>query len=405
MTMHFFCNISLVCLFAIGCSGQQKNTDASSKKANSANNAKEVGGGCDGCNLMFVGMPNLIKNESESAGWQQGLQPLLITGKILQADGKTPAPQTIVYYWHTNDKGLYATDANTSPKAQPHGKLRGWVKTNETGQYTIKTSRPASYPSQDIPQHIHLSILEPDINQPYFADLYFDDDPLYLKHKKKYGRQDRAGTELLRVLLKDKLQIAEHNIILGLNIPNYPKKNTTPGSSGLNIGEDQPSFIPFHAFGPDAGTRTCPVCKYGRYHGIIYFVGNHPNWQAIKSWLFFLEQESNTRSQYLKVYFVYGNANNYTTTTRKSELEKLGNELRLKNTALTFVPAMTDAESEVHLNRINPEADNTFIIYKHRTIVEKFVNLSPSPANFKTIAMALDKTKGSFFDLAEPHHQ
>lgn len=75
------------------------------------------------------------------------------------------------------------------------------------------------------------------------------------------------------MVLDGNVQIADHNIILGLNIPHYPAKSHPALSSGLNIGEDQPSFIPFHAFGPDRGTRTCPVCKYGRYHGIVFLLG------------------------------------------------------------------------------------------------------------------------------------
>lgn len=124
-------------------------------------------------------------------------------------------------------------------------------------------------------------------------------------------------------MLKDNLQIAEHNIVLGLNIPNYPKKLTVVSKSGLNVGEDQPSFIPFHAYGPDRGTQTCPVCKYGRYHGIIYFVGNNTNWNEVKNWLQFLEQESKNRKKYLKVYFVYGSDKDYNKYPRLSLLEKL----------------------------------------------------------------------------------
>jgi protocatechuate 3,4-dioxygenase beta subunit len=143
---------------------------------------------------------------------------------VYHLDGKTPAPNVIVYYWHTDDKGLYSSNSETLKEVIKHGKLRGWVKSDENGNYKIKTSRPAAYPNQDNPQHIHLSIKEPDITNEYFADLYFDDDPLYMKHKKGHGKTDRAGTELLRVVLDNDIQIAEHNIVLGLNIPGYPSK-------------------------------------------------------------------------------------------------------------------------------------------------------------------------------------
>ena len=192
--------------------------------------------------------------------------------------------------------------------------------------------------------------------------------------------------------------------MLGLNIPNYPKKVQSVIQSGLSVGEDQPSFIPFHAYGPDKGTQTCPVCKYGRYHGIVYFVGNNPNWDEIKSWLQFLEQESIKRQKYLKAYFVYGNENSYNKDKRQKELEQLGKELSIKNVALTFVPSFSDTQTEANLNKINPVVENTFTIYKHRSIIDKYIDLKPTEYNFRLLSMTLDKTKGDYFNLSEPAH-
>ena len=163
--------------------------------------------------------------------------------------------------------------------------------------------------------------------------------------------------------------------------------------------------MPFHAWGPDKGTKTCPVCKYGRYHGIIYFVGNHTNWDHIRKWLSFLEKVSVSRNKYLKVYFVYGNENDYQKETIIGALERLGKELNIENMALTFVPSLNDKESEVYLNRINPEVENTIIIYRQRTIIDKFINLNPSEYNFNRINSALDRTQSIYFDLSEPRNQ
>ncbi|MEJ7698725.1 MAG: hypothetical protein WKF71_03640 [Pyrinomonadaceae bacterium] len=205
------------------------------------------------------------------------------------------------------------------------------------------------------------------------------------------------------MLLKDDLQIAEHNIILGLNVPNYPETTKTEKQSGLEIGEDNPSFIPFHAWGQDKGTRACPVCRYGRYHGIIYFVGNNPNWDEIKKWLVFLEQESVKRGKHLKAYFVYGNQNNYDKGERQKTLETIGRELDLKNVALTFVPSMSDSESEVNLNKINPSVENTIIVFRQRNIIAKFIDLKPSAESFKNISTILDKSTSEYFSLQEIH--
>lgn len=400
----FFSGFVLVTVGIVSCNGQMKNPERTINSS-AVNGNKTIGGGCEGCELMYVGMPEKINTEDTSAAWYDGGQKLVVTGQVFQPDGKTPAPDVIIYYWHTDDKGLYTADSQTPAAAKEHGRLRGWVKTDVNGKYSIKTARPAAYPNDVIPQHIHLSVKEPGLSKEYFIDLYFDDDPLYLKHKKKYGKADRGGTEILRVVLDGNIEIAEHNIILGLNIPNYPVKKTNAISSGLNIGEDQPSFMPYHAYGPDKGTRTCPVCKYGRYHGIVFFVGHKPDWNKIKSWLLFLEKESIEREKYLKAYFVYGNADNYSKEARQKELEALGKELGIVKTALTFIPSFSDTESEANLNNINPEAENTFIIYKYRTIVDKYVNLEPTPGNFRLIKESLDKTRGNYFELPAPKHE
>jgi len=394
-----------VLLFTVltSCNGQTKSNNQIQPNSSTTKN-KLVGGGCDGCEIMFVGMPTNINSVDTSVGWTEKGQKLLVTGTAFKIDGKTPAPSVIIYYWQTDNNGYYSPKSVMDEKAKRHGHIRGWVKTDENGKYSIYTIRPAPYPNENIPAHIHTSIKEPDIDNEYYIDEFvFDDDKLLTGAKRK-ALENRGGSGILRVLISGDLQIAEHNIIFGLNIPNYPDTLKSEKQSGLQIGEDNPSFIPYHAFGPDKGTRTCPVCKYGRYHGIVFFVGNNPNWDDIKKWLTFLEQESTNRSKYLKAYFVYGNENNYDKKARENELEKIGTELNLKNIALTFVPSMTDTESEVNLNKINPTIENTFIIFRHRAIIEKYIDLKATPENFKLISSTLDKTKSAYFNLSEPAH-
>ena len=386
--------------FLANCNGQTKNT----KQAAPTEKPTLVGGGCDGCEMMFVGISANINSVDTSAGWTEKGRKLLVTGTVFKLDGKTPAPNVVIYYWQTDHNGYYSPKQGMDEKTKRHGHIRGWVKTDQKGQYSIYTIRPAPYPNENIPAHIHTSIKEPNIANEYYIDEFvFDDDKLLTSNKRK-ALENRGGSGILRILISGNLQIAEHNVVLGLHIPNYPETNKTEKQSGLEIGEDNPSFIPYHAFGPDKGTRTCPVCKYGRFHGIVYFVGNNPNWDEIKKWLLFLEQESVKRNSYLKAYFVYGNQKEYHKSARQKELEKTGLELNLKNVALTFVPSLTDAKSEVNLNKINPEVENTFVVYRHRTIIDKFIDLKPTTANFNTIAKTLDKTKSQYFDLPTPKH-
>ncbi len=376
------------------CTGQPKtNSKTASDKVGM------VGGPFENGEFMYIGMPEHINAIDTSAGWPQKGQKLLITGTIYKLDGITPAPNVILYYYHTDINGVYSGNQALDPRVVRHGYIRGWVKSDSNGKYAIYTVRPAPYPNSKFEAHIHPSIKEPNIDKEYYIDEFvFDDDPLLTAEKRK-KLPNRGGSGILRSYTKDDLQIAVNNIILGLNIPNYPETLKTKFQSGLQIGEDQPSFIPYHAYGPDQGSRACPVCKYGRYHGIIYFVGRHPNWNDIKKWLSFLEQQSVERNKYLKAYFVYGNGLNYTKDTRQKDLEHLGSELYLKKLALTFVPSFSDTASEIYLNKLNPNVENTFIIYRNRTIIDKYINLAPTTENFNKLTKALDANKDYYFYL------
>lgn len=374
-------------------------------------NGQKVGGTFENSEFTYYGIPKTISSIDTSSGWKQKGQKILLTGIVYQQDGKTPASNVLLYYYHTNTEGKYLhkpEEKRSMPPnelGQTHGYIRGWVKTDTTGKYFIYTVRPGTYPTNDEPAHIHITVKEPnDIKEYYIDDFVFDDDKLLTSAKRK-KMENRCGSGVLRMVQKGDLQIGERNLILGQNIPNYPNKSFNEVNSGNNVGEDFFSFIPFHAWGPDKGTKTCPICKYGWYHGILYFVGNNPNWTEIKQWLIFLEKESKQREKYLKVYFVYGNETAYNKSSREKELEKIGKDLKLEKTALTFVPSFSDTESEINLNNISQTEYNTFILYKRSRIIDKFINLKPTDKNFKLLKLSLDKSINEYFDLEKPKKQ
>jgi protocatechuate 3,4-dioxygenase, beta subunit len=287
--------LSIFSLYFVSCNGQTPNIPEKTSKIPH----KIVGGGCDGCELMYIDLPKNINSTDTSAGWFEKGTKILITGKVFQIDGKTPAKDVTIYYWQTDNNGLYSFKSSQNKEAKRHGHLRGWVKTDQDGKYSIYTIRPAPYPNENIPAHIHTSIKESDIENEYYIDEFVFDDDRLLTGEKRKALENRGGSGILRVVDANGVWVAEHNIILGLNIPNYPKrfKNDLKSTSGLQIGEDNPSFIPFHAWGPDKGTRTCPVCKYGRYHGVVYFVGNNPDWTDIKKMANFFRKRKHKKTK------------------------------------------------------------------------------------------------------------
>ncbi len=136
-----------------------------------------------------------------------------------------------------------------------------------------------------------------------------------------------------------------------------------------------------------------------------------PKWNDIKDWLIFLDEESERRSKFLKVYFVYGNDVDYSYESRFKELKTLGEEVGLRNVALTFVPSFMDESSQVHLNEINPEFESTILIYKRSIIIGKLLDKKPgvlgnylirTSENFIEVSEILDRHINEYFDLPRP---
>ncbi len=181
---------------------------------------RNVGGRCENCELIYAGIPSSIPANGRIAPAGEPGEGLAISGTVYRNDGKTPAGNVIVYLYHTDVNGIYPTDENATGR-NPHGRLRGWVKTDARGSYSFSTIRPASYPNSEAPQHIHVIVKEDGV-APYWIDEYlFEDDP-NLTEKERSRQEKRGGSGLVR-LTKNAQGIwqGRRDIILGKNVPGY----------------------------------------------------------------------------------------------------------------------------------------------------------------------------------------
>jgi protocatechuate 3,4-dioxygenase, beta subunit len=207
-------------LFVLTSCSKKENTYSQKVSPNPLKD-KEVGGGCEGCDLYKIGMPthltgkNTIPEPNESGG------KLIIEGYIYQKDGQTPAPDVILYLYHTTGAGYYTPSATQPQASKRHGRLRGWVKTKADGYYQFTTIRPAPYPNENIPAHIHPTIKETG-KTPYYIDDYVFEDDVFVTGTYRKKQQLRCGSGIM-TLTKDKDGVwhGKRNLILGLNIPNY----------------------------------------------------------------------------------------------------------------------------------------------------------------------------------------
>ncbi|MGM5471278.1 intradiol ring-cleavage dioxygenase [Flavobacteriaceae bacterium LMO-SS05] len=181
---------------------------------------KLVGGPCEGCEAIYGYGNKLLKSVDTLPDFNNASQKIKISGVVYKLDGVTPAKEVILYVYHTNDEGIYPSRPNSKGWEKRHGYLRTWLKTDKKGSYSFYTSRPASYPNSNIPQHIHITVKEPNKNEYYINDYYFDDDP-NLTAKIKNDTRPRGGNGVLKLQKKGNIMVATRDLVLGLNIPNY----------------------------------------------------------------------------------------------------------------------------------------------------------------------------------------
>ncbi len=178
-----------------------------------------VGGGCDGCELYSEGMPTSLAGQTTMAQGETGVK-IHISGTIFKKDGKTPAPNVILYIYHTDNEGYYKAAPNQTV-AKRHGRLRGWMKTDDKGRYAFTTIRPGTYPNTKFLAHIHPTVKEPNKNEYYIDEFVFADDP-NLTNSEKNKMPNRGGNGIVKLTKNTEgVWVGRRDIVLGLNIPNY----------------------------------------------------------------------------------------------------------------------------------------------------------------------------------------
>ncbi len=174
-----------------------------------------VGGRCEGCELVFVGQPDTIGSSGRIAAETEPGEPLLISGQVRDGAGQ-PVAGIIVYAYQTDASGIY-------PKSTTrHGRLRGWARSDADGRYRFHTIRPAAYPGRQVPQHVHLHVIEPGKATYYIDDLTFTDDPLLTAGHRRDPEGRRGGSGIADPRRTDAGGWeARRDIVLGANIPGY----------------------------------------------------------------------------------------------------------------------------------------------------------------------------------------
>jgi protocatechuate 3,4-dioxygenase beta subunit len=110
-------------------------------------------------------------------------EKILIRGTIYKPDGKTVAPNTLIYLYHTDVYGIYGREGE--PR---HGRYRGWMLTDAQGRYEFESILPASYPNSTIAKHIHMTLTTEDKREESVDSILFDGDKFLTTRDRTIGR-------------------------------------------------------------------------------------------------------------------------------------------------------------------------------------------------------------------------
>ena len=112
------------------------------------------------------------------AGPNEPGERLAFGGRILDKGKPVAGAQVLAY--HTDRTGLYNDPAANTKTPR----LRGTATTDAQGRFAFSTIRPAPYPGNEIPAHIHLEITVPG-RKVHYVTYWFDDDPIVTPEKAK----------------------------------------------------------------------------------------------------------------------------------------------------------------------------------------------------------------------------
>jgi len=112
---------------------------------------------------------------------------LTVTG-VIYGEGNSPIANASVYVYHTDAKGVYTPQGNDSRNPR----LRGYMRTDAQGRYEFQTIKPAPYPTNDAPAHVHYHVNAPGYAERVF-EIVFQGDPRINAQIREGAAQENSG--------------------------------------------------------------------------------------------------------------------------------------------------------------------------------------------------------------------
>ncbi len=152
-----------------------------------------------------------LNNTDTIPGFESKENKLKIYGTIFKSDGVTPAKDVILYIEQADENGNFDLRKKNDTKYVHN---RGWIKTDENGNYTFYTYVPGNYRRYNLMQQLFPVIKEPSKPEYEIASFLFDEDPLLSKLCRKRMSKKGDLTRILKLKKEGGLFVTQKNIIL-----------------------------------------------------------------------------------------------------------------------------------------------------------------------------------------------
>jgi protocatechuate 3,4-dioxygenase, beta subunit len=148
--------------------------------------------------------------------------------------------------------------------------------------------------------------------------------------------------------------------------------------SGLQKGDDIESWNPIHVAGPNKGTNACPVCTYMTLPAVVIFTKDGPNLPALAVRL--QDLVNRKKDTQLKGFVVV-------LDSTPDRLRQMAGDAGITQIGICY-PDPVERDHDLQIYKINPQADNTVMVYKNYKVTANFVNLDP--ADFDRVVAAVN---------------
>lgn len=176
-----------------GCGGQTSAQRGGNLKLTDIKKNAITAADCNWCGAKDV--PDAVSWRTRLSSDKDQAERILVSGTVYKSDAKTPAPDTLIYLYHTDVRGIYGRSGE-----HPHGRYRGWMLTGADGRYEFESIRPASYPNTTISAHIHMTITGIDKREDWIDSILFEGDR-FITDRERIPQ--RGGFDPILKLTKD----------------------------------------------------------------------------------------------------------------------------------------------------------------------------------------------------------